>query len=109
MLVCRLPLQLQQLIVLLLILVQAGLQDPCDQVLHLVFGLAIHNSQGFLGQLHIARSGVAVVVFEHDLNDVVNLHIAAVPNHVLHHFDCPMLLILILLMDFLNAGRGWLL
>jgi hypothetical protein len=89
--------------------VQAGLEDPCDQVLHLVFSLAIHNSQGFLGQLHIARSGVAVVVLEHDLDDVVNLHIAAVPNHVLHHFDCPMLLILILLVDFLNAGRGWLL
>ena len=102
-LVCWLSLKLKLLIVLLLVLVQTSLKHTCNQMLHLVLGLTVDHVQGFLRQLHVARPGVCVVMFKHNLDDMVDFHITTVPNNVLHHFHSSVLLVFILLLSLLNA------
>lgn len=70
-------------------------------MLHLVLGLAIYDLEGLLGKLDLA--GVSVLVLEHNLDDVVNLNVAAVTNHILHHFNCAVLVVLFLV-DLLHTA-----
>lgn len=105
-LVCWLPLKLKQFIILLLVLVQTGLEHSCYEVFHLIFGLAVNHIQRFLRQLHVARPGVGVVVLKHNLDNVVDFDIAAVANNVLHYFNGPVLLVFVLLLSFLDSVCG---
>lgn len=93
-LVSHLPLYFQKFVPCLLVLAEGSIQQVRYEVLHLVFGLAINDLQGLLGQLDLPR--VSVLVLQHNLNDVVNLYIAAVPDHVLHHFNGAVLVVFFL-------------
>ena len=75
---------------------------------HLVFGLAIYNIQSFLRQLNITRSRIRIMMLQHNLNNMVDLHITAVSDDILCHFDCSMLVVflwLLFLMHFFDALR----
>ena len=102
-LVSHLPLHFEQFVPCLLVLAEGSIQQVRYEVLHLVLGLAINDLEGLLGQLDRAR--IRVLVFKHDLDDVVDLNITAITDHVLHHLDRPVLVIFFLV-NLLHAATS---